>query len=96
VKASDISDIEMLQLIRQEQIEKKAERPVWADEPVETVWTCTWTLAAKLAPTYPEKVVAAKLRKLLKKKMIDGCPCGCRGDWTVLPKGEEILREASV
>ena len=29
----------------------------------------------------PEKLVRAKLRRLLERGLIDGCPCGCRGDW---------------
>jgi hypothetical protein len=30
---------------------------------------------------YPYKVVLAKLRSLYKRKLVNGCPCGCRGDW---------------
>lgn len=34
--------------------------------------------------TYPPKVVLAKMRALLKKGLISGCGCGCRGDFVVL------------
>jgi hypothetical protein len=31
----------------------------------------------------PEKVVLAKARKLVRRGLISGCVCGCRGDFTV-------------
>ena len=39
-----------------------------------------------LLPDYPEKIIRAKARRLILRKVIDGCWCGCRGDWTI--KGE--------
>ena len=37
----------------------------------------------------PDKVVLAKARKLIKRGLVDGCACGCRGDFTVLaPLGD--------
>lgn len=39
-----------------------------------------------LLPAYPEKIIRAKARKLILRQVIDGCWCGCRGDWTI--KGE--------
>lgn len=38
---------------------------------------------ARLFPDMPEKVVLAKLRTLIKRGLIDGCACGCRGDFTL-------------
>lgn len=38
-----------------------------------------------LGNRYPRKVVAAKLAALLRRRLVDGCPCGCRGDWVWLP-----------
>jgi hypothetical protein len=29
----------------------------------------------------PHKVVLAKLRSMVKRKLLDGCDCGCRGDF---------------
>lgn len=34
-----------------------------------------------------EKLVLAKMRVLIKKGLVDGCPCGCRGDFTITQKG---------
>ena len=35
----------------------------------------------------PFKVVNAKLNQLRKRGFLDGCACGCRGDWTVIDNG---------
>lgn len=32
----------------------------------------------------PDNLVRAKAKKLIDKKKMDGCPCGCRGDFEVL------------
>lgn len=37
-------------------------------------------------PEFPEKVVLAKLSKLVRRGFIDGCACGCSGGFTILPK----------
>lgn len=44
---------------------------------------------------YPWKVVAAKCRALVKRGLLDGCACGCRGDFTVTPAGAEMLKQAA-
>ena len=31
----------------------------------------------------PDKLVLAKLRRLVSRGLIDGCPCGCRGDFRI-------------
>lgn len=48
---------------------------------------CTWDIE-KDFPDVPKKVVAAKLKILLRRGLIDGCPCGCRGDWNLTEAGE--------
>lgn len=32
-------------------------------------------------PDAPEKVLTAKLRSMVRRGLIRGCGCGCRGDW---------------
>lgn len=32
-------------------------------------------------PSFPPKVVLAKLASLVRRGVIDGCTCGCRGDF---------------
>ena len=42
----------------------------------------------------PDKVVLAKMRKLIRRGLVDGCPCGCRGDFVITKKGlAEIGKE---
>jgi hypothetical protein len=52
-------------------------------------WVNRTTLGKKLA--FPEKVILAKARRLMKRGYIDGCDCGCRGDFTLLEKGREYM-----
>lgn len=42
-------------------------------------------------PEVPTKVIMAKMRALIRRKLIDGCACGCRGDFWVTEKGREYL-----
>lgn len=32
-------------------------------------------------PELPEKVVLAKMKTMIRRGLIDGCTCGCRGDF---------------
>lgn len=59
-----------------------------------TQWLChsatcdgaaCWSLpcrAPELA-VFPEKVLRAKLSAMMRRKLVDGCDCGCRGDWHI-------------
>lgn len=35
-------------------------------------------------PDYPQKIVRAKLSKLIRRGIVSGCTCGCRGDFAVV------------
>lgn len=74
MKASDLSEPEILALL--------SRRPtVW-----HTHWSGTGSMPRVYDPTHPdapEKVLLAKLRAMKRKGLIDGCDCGCRGDWNV-------------
>ena len=67
IKASNITDQEILDAM------VKTIYP-------ETRWSFTWDIQEVLKQ-YPPKVVLAKLKSMKKRKIIDGCECGCRGDW---------------
>ena len=69
-KAGDISDEVMLVAVDRDIVERES-----------SIGACTWTLAEREG--WPEKVARAKLRKLAKRGLVDGCWCGCRGDWTI-------------
>jgi hypothetical protein len=54
---------------------------------------CSWYSVRNALPenTAPKKLILAKMSQLIKKGLIDGCPCGCRGDFAITLKGEEYL-----
>lgn len=72
MKAADISDTAALGAVS----DIKQQTGTWAN---------TDQVAAYF-PAFPIKVVHAKLRRLLKRGLVSGCPCGCRGDWEVVPR----------
>lgn len=39
----------------------------------------------------PEKVVLAKARALIRRGLLNGCGCGCRGDFEVTYDGETLV-----
>ena len=41
----------------------------------------------------PLNLGLAKMRQLLKRGLVQGCGCGCRGDFTITPKGIAYLNE---
>ena len=38
-----------------------------------------------------DKLILAKMRSLIGRGLVNGCGCGCRGDFEITPKGEEWL-----
>ena len=79
MKAADLDDTQMLRTVEALCVEHG-------------MWTMT-TLVAERYPDAPYKVVAAKLSKLLKRGLLSGCDCGCRGDWELTAKGREWLKQ---
>lgn len=39
----------------------------------------------------PDKLRLSKMARLIRRGLVDGCPCGCRGDFTLTPKGRALL-----
>ncbi|TWV20001.1 hypothetical protein [Klebsiella quasipneumoniae] len=39
----------------------------------------------------PEKLQYAVMRNLISKGLVDGCCCGCRGDFVLTEKGVELV-----
>ena len=74
-KASDLDEAAVLQAV-----ERSCEERGF--------WTNTWEVSAAF-PDAPFKVVAAKLSRLLHRKLVTGCDCGCRGDWELTAAGRE-------
>jgi hypothetical protein len=49
------------------------------------------TVRDAMPPETPEKVALAKMRALVRRGLVDGCACGCRGDFTITAKGRALL-----
>ncbi len=75
MKAADLSTEEFLGFIRGLNVERRADGGAG--------WVLMWDLEARW-PEVPYKVLLAKARILIRKKKLNGCGCGCRGDF-VLP-----------
>lgn len=75
-KASDIPDTLMLLIVGRVNLEGR-----WAHDG--DLNQAFWV--------YPPKVVAAKIKRLCKRGYVDGCWCGCRGDWTLTDLGRTAL-----
>ena len=43
----------------------------------------------------PDKLALAKMNMLLRRGLVDGCGCGCRGDWEITAKGLDWLARRS-
>ena len=57
---------------------------------------CGWYLpgrdvAEAMPPYTPTKMVLAKMGKLIKRGLVNGCACGCRGDFKITDKGRDAL-----
>lgn len=82
--AKDIPDVEMLQAVENARL---AFGGAWAVR--------NRDLDPKHFPDIPMKVCQAKRRQLIKRGLMDGCTCGCRGDFTLTDKGREYLAAAN-
>lgn len=82
IQAKHVSDIDVLKFIDQQ---NKESGP----------WMMRQDVEAHFKPI-PPKVVLSKLRALLKKRLIDGCGCGCRGDFTMTTDGRVLLENRTM
>lgn len=72
-QAKDIADVEILRAVEELCF-------------MENAWAVTWNVQAQF-PAFPPKVVNAKLSRLLRRGLLTGCDCGCRGDWELTHRG---------
>lgn len=52
---------------------------------------CTNSVQLAMPPDLPAPLILAKMRKLIRSGLLDGCPCGCRGDYVLTDKGRAYL-----
>lgn len=79
MQAKDIDDRELLAFIEATQHEKG-------------LWVNTWDIQGKWLEI-PHKVLWAKFAKLIGRGLLDGCTCGCRGDFEMTKKGRDFLHQ---
>lgn len=83
VKASDIDDRAFLAVVLRRSLDGK-----WAH--MDRRWVLFHEMYDEF-PDMPWKVVHAKGRQLLKRGLLDGCGCGCRGDLELTDAGLALL-----
>lgn len=84
MQAKDLDDAEFLRLI-----DTISHDGLWAH--TNTRWVFTWDLEPAM-PDVPWKVILAKASKLIKRGVLSGCDCGCRGDFELTEQGHDFLK----
>ena len=79
-QAKDLPEAALLAALDRVQGKMQREDEYWASLPRNKVWGNLWMLLEEL-PEFPHKVVLAKLKHLVQRRVLDGCTCGCRGDF---------------
>lgn len=79
-KASDILDSQILDAITTCRYDWHLQR-----HPNDPPMACLWDIQAAMSE-FPPKVVLAKLRSMVKRQILSGCDCGCRGDFQPIAK----------
>lgn len=46
--------------------------------------SATWQYLCEMLPDVPPKVILAKCRSLIRRGWLEGCGCGCRGDFVIV------------
>jgi hypothetical protein len=46
-----------------------------------------------MPPLPSDKLARAKIGQLIRRGLVDGCACGCRGDFYLSDKGRQFLEQ---
>jgi hypothetical protein len=88
-QCKDIPDHPILELLA----ESPNEWHNWFDE---NQWDGNiYTVRRAIPQDIPDKLLLAKMSTLIRRGLVDGCPCGCRGDFVITSKGQQFLSENS-
>lgn len=87
---------------------KPAQKPGWGDKPI-AHGNATWFWSRDPDGFQPEnsvvrampegvtgKLALAKMKAMIRKGLVDGCPCGCRGDFEITDKGRSIIQQTEI
>lgn len=53
--------------------------------------TTSRSVLCAMPPGTPPKLALAKMKGLMRRGLVGGCGCGCRGDFELTDKGREVL-----
>lgn len=87
VQAKDIPDVAILEIVARKTSTRMPDSS--HDYPFATMFDVEPHFS-----DWPWKVVHAKVRALIRRGLLDGCDCGCRGDWSLTEKGRVFLAQA--
>jgi hypothetical protein len=57
-------------------------------------WVFTWHLEC-LMPIFPSEVILAKASALIRRGLLTGCDCGCRGDFELTRAGAQLVLDTT-
>lgn len=52
---------------------------------------CDHSVRPAMPAGTPDKLAIAKMRQMIRRGVVDGCGCGCRGDYVITDKGREEI-----
>lgn len=81
MQCKDISDIPILHYLL-------SRKGLWCGW-----WGQERNVALAMPVGTPDKLVLAKMKQLIKRGLVEGCTCGCRGDFCITSKGEQYLHK---
>jgi hypothetical protein len=80
MQCKDIPDVPLVRFIAEKQREKN-------------LWVNTWDFDETPYANLPDNLLRAKMGQLIKRGLITGCNCGCRGDYEITIKGLLFISE---
>lgn len=86
LQCKDIDTIALLRFIDRKSAESLVENPRGSG------WVRVWDLEPPYS-NLPGKLFRAKTGQLMKQGLLDGCNCGCRGDYELTPKGKAAIND---
>lgn len=69
------------------------EEPILRFLSLQSGWTDRWKMKEVAFPEWAnDKLVLSKMSALIRKQLVDGCPCGCRGDFEITFSGRNLVK----
>lgn len=99
LQCKDIPDLPILDLVRKcsdQEVSIGDYQPIWATQfgPDGDNWD-GYANSVRLAmpPGVPDRLVLAKMEGLIRRGLVQGCTCGCRGDFEITDAGRLAIQK---